>query len=456
MIKPQFKSHSEYDSAINVLFNTLAIDPHHTSYTILLMYKGTHKMLDESTSHYREIIEEATKQISIYFQQNIHISKVIQLSEPDRRNIILRLLIDNPTTHIPASLILKKTSTDKKSFDVAADDETEIEQLSRFAHDWAGLEFLTSIGSTHGPHFYAGNLEHKFILTEDLGLTHPSLVGPLTRQSTAENIQQAETSLTAYVRRIGKMHADTLGKANQFTSILYKIYPQALRYNFIPEEDGLEVLTRLRLLTGDKSHELESEIKDVITFAKTPGDFSVYLHGDICPDNVYFQGNEIRLIDFEFGDYGQALIDGTYLRMSMPSCWCSKAVPDDVLHRMEAIYRNELKSRLDLAADDYIYNKQLVYACAYWIIRALQSLHEMNLIDNEWICPSGPVDTDSKWEPKENAFRPRILSRLAAFTACAKSAGHLPQLCKAVTQLLSHLKKAWPGVENIDVFPVFK
>ena len=183
---------------------------------------------------------------------------------------------------------------------------------------------------------------------------------------------------------------------------------------------------------------------------------TVYLHGDICPDNVYFQGNEIRLIDFEFGDYGHALIDGTYLRMSMPSCWCSKAVPDNVLHRMEAIYRDELKSRLDLAADDSIYNKQLVYACAYWIIRALQSLHEIKLIDNEWICPSGPVDSDSKWEPKENAFRPRILSRLAAFITCAKFTGHLPQLCKASTHLLSHLKKTWPEAQNIDVFPVFK
>jgi hypothetical protein len=418
--------------------------------------KGIHKMLEESTSHYREIIDEAIKLMSIYFQKNIHFSKVIQLSEPDRRNIILRLLIDNPTTNMPRSLILKKTSTDKRSFNVAANDETEIKQLSRFAHDWAGLEFLTSIGSTHGPHFYAGSLEHKSILIEDLGLDHPSLVGPLTRKYSVTNIQEAEAALIAYVRRVGKMHADTLGKANQFTSILNKIYPQALRYNFIPEIDGLEVLSQLRLLTGDNTHELENEIKDILTFAKTPGDFNVYLHGDICPDNVYFQGNEIRLIDFEFGDYGHALLDGTYLRMSMPSCWCSKAVPDNVLHRMEAIYRDELKSRLNLVADDSIYNKQLAYACAYWIIRALQSLHEIKLIDNEWICPSSPVDSESKWEPKKNAFRPRILSRLAAFITCAKSTGNLPQLCKASTHLLSHLKKIWPEAQSMDVFPVFK
>lgn len=70
-------------------------------------------MLDESTSHYREIIDEAIRLMSIYFQKSIRFSKVIQLSEPDRRNIILRLLIDNPTTNMPRSLILKKTSTDE-------------------------------------------------------------------------------------------------------------------------------------------------------------------------------------------------------------------------------------------------------------------------------------------------------------------------------------------------------
>ena len=413
-------------------------------------------MLDESTSHYREIIDDATRLMTMYFQKPIRFSKVIQLSEPDRRNIILRLLIDNPTTNMPQSLILKKTAIDKRSFDVSASDETEIEQLSRFAHDWAGLEFLTAIGSTHGPHFYAGSLEHKFILIEDLGLEHPSLVGPLTRPSTVTNIQEAETALSAYLRRVGKMHADTLGKSKQFTSILHRIYPQAIRYNFIPDADGIEVYSQLKALTGDESHELQQEIQSVLEFAKSPGDFSVYLHGDICPDNVYYQGNEIRLIDFEFGDFGHALIDGVYLRMSMPSCWCSKAVPDAVLQCMEVIYRDELKTALVLARDDSVYNKQLAYACAYWIIRALQSLHEIKLIDNEWICPSGPVDADSEWDPKDNAFRPRILSRLDAFISCAKKTGHLPALCNASIRLLSHLKNVWPEEKFIDVFPVFK
>ena len=412
-------------------------------------------MLDEF-SHYREMIDEAAKLISHHFQKPIHFSEIVQLSEPDARNIVLRLLIDKPTTDMPKSLILKKTSINQKIFDTSSNDETEVEKMSRFAREWAGLEFLTAIGSTHAPHFYAGSLEHKFILTEDLGSNHPSLVGPLTRISSKENIQKAEAALSAYASRVGKMHADTFGMADKYMSILNRVYPKALRCHFISESDGMEVFAQLSVLTGDKSHALQEEIRSILKFGISPSDFNVYLHGDICPDNVYFQKNEMRLIDFEYGDYGNALIDGVYLRMSMPSCWCSKAVPNSVLQRMESIYRQELKAKLVLAGDDYIYNKNLTFACAYWIMRALQSLHEIKLIDNEWICPSGPVDSDSKWEPKENAFRPRILSRLEAFISCSKSTRHLPKLCEAASHLLTHLKKIWPQAQSIDVFPVFK
>jgi hypothetical protein len=308
----------------------------------------------------------------------------------------------------------------------------------------------------HGPHFYAGSLENQFILIEDLGLSHPSLVGPLTRSSSAVNIKEAEQTLINYVRRVGKMHADTVGKSAQFTSILKRIYPQALHFIHLPETEGTKILTQFKRLTGDESKELSHEVHSIFEFTQSSQEFNVLLHGDICPDNVYSQSNQIRLIDFEFCDFGNALIDGVYLRMHMPSCWCSKAVPESILYKMESAYRAELKTGISAAADDDIYNKQLVYSCAYWLIRTLKQLDEMDLINHEWICPSGPVDIDSKWDPDKNAFRPRILSRIEAFISCAKTTEHFLKLSEASMHLLSHLRKIWPEVQNIDVYPVFK
>ncbi len=408
-------------------------------------------MLDESTKHLREMIDDASNLMTIYFKKPATFSKVIQLSEPGRRNVLLRLLIEKPQEGMPKTVILKQNATETNKFD-ATKTETEIEKLSRFAHDWAGIEFLTEIGCDHAPHFYAGSIKHKFILIEDLGFSHPSLVGPLTRSSTITNIQEAESALIAYVRRVGKMQVDTLGKSQQFTKILNRIYPQAHRFNFLTEVNVSDMVNQFKRLVGFESKKLSQEIQEVFEFSKTQGDFHVLLHGDICPDNVYYQGREIKLIDFEFGDFGNALIDGVYLRMSMPSCWCSKAVPQPILHKMEAAYREELKKGIPAAIDDSVYNKQLTYACAYWLIRTISTMD----VEREWICPSGPLDSDSEWDPKENGFRSRILSRLDSFIACSKSTGYLPKFREASNYLLSHLRKIWPQSKYIDVFPVFK
>lgn len=412
-------------------------------------------MLDESTAHFREVLDHAAQLMAKHFQKPIHFSKVTQLSEPDRRNVILRLQIDNPSPEIPPTLILKMNSIEKQVFD-RGENETEVEQFTRFAHDWAGIEFLTQIGSNHGPKYYAGSLEHKFIIIEDLGLAHPSLVGPLTRVSSVANIEEAKIALHAYVKRLGKMHADTAGKFDLFTSILKRIYPQALRFNYIPESDSKIVLNQFKTLVGIESPELTNETHHVIQFSQEKNEFNVLLHGDICPDNVYYQRHKMYLIDFEFSDFGNALIDGTYLRMHMPSCWCSKATPLSIVSEMETIYRNELSKGIPSAANDEAYNKQLAYSCAYWLLRTIKQLNDMDLIDHEWICPSGPVDADSKWEPDKNAFRPRILSRLGAFISCSEITGELPALREAAINLQSYLKKIWPDTHEIALFPVFE
>lgn len=411
-------------------------------------------MIEESTPHSRELINTAQQALTEYFQKSVHFSKVVQLSEPDRRNLLLRLIIDNPTTGMPEAVILKKTVTEKGIFD-NKESETEADQLSRFAHDWAGLEFLTKIGGHHAPLFYAGNLEQNFILIEDLGVKHPSLVDPLTRSNSPNNLQEAEQALLSYMQRLGKMHADTATKSQQFVSILKHIYPEANRI-YLPNPNLTSVIDQFNLLAKDKWTELRHEIDDVLEFSLASNEFNVFLHGDICPDNVYFQNNDVKFIDFEFGDFGNALIDGVYPRMHMPSCWCSKAIPKHVVSQMESVYRAELKNKISGAADDKIYNKQLVYACAYWVVRTINQLDEMDLLDHEWVCPSGPVAPDSKWEPEKNTFRPRILSRLEAFISCANETGHLPKLRETSMSLLSHLRKIWPDTQFIDVFPVFK
>lgn len=391
------------------------------------------------------MIETAQKIISDYFHTTLQIENVIQLSEPDRRNLILRIHITSSSDDIPNSFIIKKTSIELKG-------ESEQEQMSRFARDWAGIEFLTKIGTHHAPHFYGGNLEHQFIILEDLGEPHHSLVGPLTYASTPENIHHAMIALETYTRRIGRMHADTFGKTKEFEKILLEIYPKALRLHSLQEKDISGVLSCIKQYLKIDSIALHQEIEDIHT-TLSADDFKVLLHGDICPDNVYFQKSEMQIIDFEYGDIGHALVDGVYLRMSMPSCWCSKRVPEDIVTQMETIYHQELQKKMDGATIEN-FNKALVYACAFWIIRVI-NWHVDELMQADRLCPSGPVDSASLWKPEENLFRPRVLSRLQAFVDLTQKHPYLPELSRVISDLVSDLKDKWPTSTYMGYFPVF-
>lgn len=392
------------------------------------------------------LLTHAAQLLTTHFKRPITIDSATVLSEPDRRNLILRLYITNPTDGIPSTVILKKTALESER-------ETQEEQLNRFAHDWAGIEFLTAIGSHHGPYFYAGNFEHLFILLEDLGSEHNSLVGPLTRKPTLENVQHAEAALLAYTRRVAKMHADTFGKTEQFETILKNIYPQATHFHYHKPDDINKLPELFKRYIGYDNKNLVIELNAIFA-AIEMNDFKVLLHGDICPDNVFFQGKEIRLFDFEYGDTGHALLDGVYLRMSMPSCWCSKRSPPDIVSKMEAIYREELKQKIPAASDDALYDEAMVNACAYWLIRSLIWWVD-EFFETEKNCPSGPVDTDSLWDPNNNGFRPRIISRIEAFLEISQKHNLLPLLRGASSQLLVLLRNKWPEANALDLYPVF-
>ncbi len=398
------------------------------------------------TTSIQDVINKAQQQLSAHFQTQLLLENVSQLSEPDRRNVILRLHVGSTHDKIPTSFIIKKTTLELRG-------ESEQEQMSRFARDWAGIEFLSQLGSSHAPHFYGGDIAQQFIIIEDLGEPHHSLVGPLTRKATSSNVNDAMLALQRYSQRVGQMHADTLGQSKKFEAILHKIYPHTLRLHLLNEKAISDVATCIKRHVGIDTSELHQELEDIHSILST-SNFNVLLHGDICPDNVYFQSSDMKMIDFEYGDMGHALIDGVYLRMSMPSCWCSKTLPINIVTKMESIYRAELKKKISAAAD-MRFDKAMVYACAFWAIRVI-NWHVDELMEHDNICPSGPVESDSMWVPEENAFRPRIFSRLGAFIDIANQHQQLPAFTRAVNTLLVHLQNKWPETRLMDHFPVFR
>lgn len=387
-----------------------------------------------------------------YFETDLVIDYYLLLSEPERRNRIIRIFLTSHSKSVPKSIILKQSLPEETD----ADDK---DAFSRFARDWAGLKFASQF-QEHAhfvPKFFAGNKEHRFILIEDLGQQHISLVDSLTMNDT----EKAISALTRFMKALGSFHAASFGHTELYSRILKTINSEAeseqdeLSFAFsdlLPKLEEVHKFLDLKI-----SEEIVNEAKALIESVYRLGPFTVLTHGDICPDNVFDheENRDLQLIDFEWACVRNALLDGTYLRMSMPTCWCAKAIPPKIIGDLERIYREELKLKIPQAHDDITYNKAYIEACGFWILQQTIPFI-ISTLENDRIGPSGPTPKNSLWKPEDNWVRPRVLSRLQAFVDVAKEHQQLPNLSVMATKMLKLLKESWPTTIMLEYYPAFK
>jgi len=352
---------------------------------------------------------------------------------------------------VPKSIILKQSLPEQSDTD-------DKDAYARFARDWAGLEFLSSIQqSVHNiPKFYGGSKEYRFILIEDLGDKHVSLVDSLT----LPNRSKAVSALDRFMKALGSFHAASFGHIENYEAILRRINEEA---GTVQEDldltfsDFLSALDLANQKLGlEVTSDLTQEARQLIESMLKPGPFTVLIHGDICPDNVFDheETKELQLIDFEWTSARNALLDGTYLRMCMPTCWCARTIPNDIIESLETIYREELKRTIHAASDDLLYTNSYVHACGFWLLGILLFLDK--ILDKDEIWPSGPVPENSLWRTEDNLFRSRFLSRLQAFIGVASKHNSLPQLRKMAENMLIVAKSRWPDAEPLEFYPAFK
>lgn len=397
------------------------------------------------------LIEKAQYLLEKRFSSPCKISAYDQLSEPERRNVVLRLHLKNQIKNLPKTIILKQSLPEDGT-------QEDNETYTRFARDWSGLEFLSLMQQTEhfAPKFYGGNIEERFVLLEDLGIKHISLVDTLTKP----NQTRAIKALTRYINAVAGMHAASFNHMNEYETIFKHLHPQASSWqeDVASHKDYLlSVLQSSNQCLGlTPSPALINEAEAIIETMLAPGPFTVLTHGDICPDNVFDHksSKDMQLIDFEYASPKHALLDGTYLRMSMPTCWCAKAIPSSIIKSLENLYRQKLATALSAARDDVEYQKAYVFASGFWILQ--QTLHFIeDTLTKDRIGPSGPTPTGSLWDPDNNLVRPRVISRLQAFIDVAMPTGHLPYLTQMSKTMLDILAIRWPETKPLEFYPAF-
>jgi hypothetical protein len=373
----------------------------------------------------------AERVLSISLGNQIHINQVERLTEKGRRNLLLRCLSDS-VNGSSASFILKKVETE-----IYNPDDCDSWDTRRFFNDWTGSQFLSTIPSNfeHSPRFYGGDRHLGFILLEDVQHRN-SLVEPLL----GNDRTQAEWALLQYATCLGQLHNETISKAAEFEELFRTLAP-----NVKPTRATVNISSHQLMLEnlgihpdGTWLHDLEA----INITVSNPGEFLTYIHGDACPDNVLDNGKELRLIDFETGHFGHALIDAAFGRMMFPSCWCANRLPHAIVQQMENTYRAILIENCPVAADDQIFETALVNVCGFWLLSTI-SRHFEDAIEKD-------LDFGI------STIRQRILARLEAFIAISQEFNQLSGLRSTSSQLLDLLRQRWSDVPHLPLYPAFQ
>jgi hypothetical protein len=307
-----------------------------------------------------------------------------------------------------------------------------VPEAERAFTDWASLAFLSRLPGTQGiaPRFYGGDPEQGIYAIEDLGGSR-SLEDVLTGSDPAA-LRQA---LTALAVQSARLHVHTMGQEEEF-SRLRRALPQDGGPDRRREaEKWLAGRAAIREwfdaarcpLPAGFDHALER----IAGVYAEPGPYLAFTHGDPAPTNNHLAGEDVRLLDFEFGGFRHALYDLTAWYVLCP-------LPEYLVGPMSRSYRVALAAGCPAAGDEACYREAWASLCAFRALAMLTWIPRETLAQNKsWV---------GDWTRREAVLS--AVLRLHAATAVTPT---LAAVAEAAARLEQALRSRWP--EYNEVFP---
>lgn len=289
-------------------------------------------------------------------------------------------------------------------------------------NEWAALTFLD--GTHLAPRPLAFDPRTGVRVISDLG-PGPTLADALL----GDDREGAERAMLATARRLGRLHATTAARVEEFNAIRDRLGPHGTWYHLRSDVDRIGDMWRL--LGVRVSSPAARRIDAALDAVREPGSFAAVTHADPCPDNVFLVGDEAVLIDFETAAPRHALIDGVYGHVPFPTCWCVNALPRQLRPRWEGEYRTAL-------GDPPGFDEAVGHAWLWWLLVSTARLVER------------AADEDRTWGIA--TYRQRVVYRWDEF-ADATSSAVLETLARDVVE---RTRTLWPDTEPLPLYPAFR
>ncbi len=293
--------------------------------------------------------------------------------------------------------------------------------------DWTSLAFLSTLAEATGlaPRFYAGDVQARLFVMEDLGRSH-SLEDVLGGGDTTAVVDVLE----ALAASMARLAVATRGQEEVFERMRAGLPGAAELGRRREATRWLEALARvvqwaetlgLRLPRG-----FEGACAHIAGVFADPGAYLAFSHGDPAPSNNHIAPRRVSLIDFEYGGYRHVLYDITAWTILCP-------LPMGWVRAMERVFRRVLGASPMTRAlvEDGQYQEAWAAMCAY---RALAMI--------SWFSPD-ILARDRAWTPGWTRRAALISTTLRLHQASAGIAAFAP-LADLGAQMAAALQARWP------------
>jgi tRNA A-37 threonylcarbamoyl transferase component Bud32 len=387
---------------------------------------------------HQPLLERSQKLLADRFSQDVTLTITAEIPG---NFFVLRCQLTPVLTGLSPSVIVKQTPMD---------DETT---RNRVLNEIACLEFLAELETETklAPTLYAYDSREGIVVLEDLG-ERPSLMDLLHD----ENQAAAEAQLLAYGRFFAQLHVATQGKEAQFRHMQQRLGAAS------PLSDATVVLANYKepiqqLLDAiglSEQADFWQEFAQLVA-AITAEKYRTFIHCDSGPQNMLVLADGVLLLDYEFGDYGHALLDVAGWRNGFQQSGKGQRLPPEMITAVEATYRAELiKAMPDLAQDALFYDA-VVCANAHWTIGRLahfwsaylqKRLEQGVSYDDRWLTDPDKAKLFRRFQQQG------MLTLIDSFIDTSHELDHLPAMREAVQKIQHLLQTMWPDVPQLPCF----
>lgn len=316
-----------------------------------------------------EVVAAAEKLLTRRAGAQVRLVDPVDLGGSGRTVVVRVRVAENPFS-LPRTLVIKQVRETSNKAPTAQRIEFDVPDHSTvdvaFLREAVSYQFATALAteSRPGAELLAYDFDARLLVLGDLGDSTP--FASLLKNADPDTVTN---SLMAMAQALGRMHAATVGREEDFTALLRRA-EVAHCGDVVAQQAQASLEAVPELLAEHLGIEVAADLLDIAARAGKlfdGGRFRAFSPSDLCPDNIIVNDEGVRFLDYEWGGFRDATLDLAYALVSFPACLCSIDLSYDRARAMTEAWRAEVVGMWPALADDEFLTERVLDAQLVWV-----------------------------------------------------------------------------------------